>query len=113
MPLFPCIFVITVKLLVTAIRHNAKIKGVTQNDVQKKVINLLMTHSNIIVAEDESLMEVVKTVDQFKEILGLGMSKSNTTIAGLGPIAHSDFRILSGKNLNWSEVKFTLLCINL
>ena len=42
-PLFPCIFVIAVELLAIAVRHNVKIKGIKQNGVEKKLINLQMT----------------------------------------------------------------------
>ena len=42
-PLSPCIFVIAVELLAIAVRHNVKIKGIKQNGVEKKSINLQMT----------------------------------------------------------------------
>ena len=42
-PLSPCIFVIAVELLAIAVRHNVKIKGIKQNGVEKKLINLQMT----------------------------------------------------------------------
>ena len=42
-PLSPCIFVIAEELLAIAVRHNVKIKGIKQNGVEKKSINLQMT----------------------------------------------------------------------
>ena len=67
----------------------------------------------IIAAEDESLAEVIKVVDHFKQISGLGMNKNKSTIVRLGSIAHSDFKLLSGKDFNWSALSFTSLAINL
>ena len=40
--LSPCNFIIAVEVLAIAVRHNVKIKGITQNDVEKS-INLQMT----------------------------------------------------------------------
>ena len=67
----------------------------------------------IITVEDESLKEAVKAIDHFKQISGLGMNKNKNTIFKSGSVAHSDFKLLSGKDFNWSAVKFTFLCINL
>ena len=41
----------------------------------------------IIAAEDESL---VKVIDHFKQISGLGTNKIKSTIVRLGSVAHSD-----------------------
>ena len=41
------------------------------------------------------------------------MNKNKSTIVRLGSVAHSDFKLLSGKDFNWSEVRFTSLGINL
>ena len=41
------------------------------------------------------------------------MNKNKSTIVRLGSVAHSDFKLPSGKAFNWSEVKFTSLHINL
>ena len=55
----------------------------------------------------------MKVIDHFKQISGLGMNKNKSTVVRLGSVAHSDFKILSGKDFNWSEVRFTSLGINL
>ena len=41
------------------------------------------------------------------------MDKDKTTIVRLGSVAHSDFKLLSGKDFNWSELRFMSLGINL
>ena len=41
------------------------------------------------------------------------MNKKKTTIVTLGSVAHSDFKLLSGKDFKWSEMRFTSLGINL
>ena len=103
-----CIFVIAVELLPVAISNNVKIKGITQKSVKKNHNTFL-----IIAAEDESLAEAVKVRDHFKQISGLGMNKNKSTIVRLGSVSHSDFKLLSGKDFNWLEVRFTSLDINL
>ena len=41
------------------------------------------------------------------------MNNNKSIIVRLGSVAHSDFKLLSGKNFNWSELRFTSLGINL
>ena len=41
------------------------------------------------------------------------MNKNKSTIVRLGSVTHSDFKLLSGKDFNWSELRFTSLGINL
>ena len=41
------------------------------------------------------------------------MKNNENTIVRLGSAAHSDFKLLSGKDFNWSEVRFMSLGINL
>ena len=66
--LSPYMFVISVELLAIAVRHNVKIKGITQNGVEKKHNQFIHDTVLIIAAEDESLAEVVKVTDHFKQI---------------------------------------------
>ena len=111
-PLSPCIFVIAVELLAIAVRHNVQIKGITQNSVEK--INQFVDDTVLIIAgKDESLAEAVNIIDHFKQISGLAMNKNKSTIMRLGSVTHSDFKLLSGKDFNWSEVRFTSVGINL
>ena len=39
--------------------------------------------------------------------------KNKSTIVRLGSVAYSDFKLLSWKDFNWSELRFTSLGINL
>ena len=111
-PLSTCIFVIAVELFATAVRHNVKIKALQKNNVEK--INRFADDTVLIIAaEDESLTEAVKVIDHFKLISGLGMNKNKSTIVRIDSVAHSDFKLLCGKDFNWSEVIFTSLGINL
>ena len=41
------------------------------------------------------------------------MNKNKSTIVRLGSVAHSDFKLLSGKDFNWSKIRFMPLGINL
>ena len=41
------------------------------------------------------------------------MNKNKSKKVTLGSVAHSDFKHLSGKDVNWSELRFTSLDINL
>ena len=112
-PLYPCIFVIAAEILAIAGRHNFKIKGITQNGEERKINQFADDTVLIIAGEDESLSEAVKVIDHFKQISGLGMNKNKSTIVRPGSVAHSDLKLLSGKDFNWSEVRFTFLGINL
>ena len=40
------------------------------------------------------------------------MNKNKSTTVRLGSAVHSYFKLLSGKDFNWSEVRFTSLGIN-
>ena len=99
-PFYPCIFVTAVEQLTIAVRCNIKIKGITENDEEKKFNQFTENTISIIAAEDESLKEAIKTIDHFQQLSGLWMNKNTNTIIRPGSIAHSDLELLSGKDLN-------------
>ena len=73
-PWYPSIFVIAVESLAITLRRDVKIKCITQNGVEKN--NQFADDTVIIIAaEDESLAEVVKVVDHFKQISGFWINK--------------------------------------
>ena len=95
-PLPPCIFVIAVELLAVPVRHNVKMKGITENCVEKR--QFANDTALIIAAEDESLGEAVIVIDNLDQISGLGMNTNKDTIVRLGSVTHLDFKILSGED---------------
>ena len=52
-PLSPSIFVIAVKLLAIAVRHNVKIKGITLNGVEKN--NQFVDDTVLIIAAEDKV----------------------------------------------------------
>ena len=112
-PLSPCLFVIAVEILAIAIRRNSQIKGIVQNEREKKINQFADDTVLSIVAEDESLSIALTCIDQFKYVSGLSMNKSKSTIIRIGSITYLDCTLLSGRDLNWSDGKFQSLGINL
>ena len=65
---------IIVELWAVAIRHNVKIKGITQN--LWKINQFVDETVSIIADEDESSADAVKASAHFKQISVLGMNKN-------------------------------------
>ena len=112
-PLSPCLFVIAVEILAIAIRCNSQIKGIVQNEREKKINKFPDDTVLSIVAEDESLSTALACIDQFKYVSGLSMNKNKSTIIRIGSITYSYCTLPSGTDVNWSDVKFQSLGINL
>ena len=108
-----CLFVITVGILAIATRCSSKIKGVIHNEVEKKIHQFADDIVLSVVAEDESLSTALTCIAHFKYVSGLGMNKNKSTIIRVGSIPYSNFTLLSGRELNWSNGKFQSLDINL
>ena len=83
-PLSPCLFVIAVEILAIAIRRNSQIKGIVQNEREKKINQFADDTVLSIVAEDESLSIALTCIDQFKYVSGLSMNKNKSTIIRIG-----------------------------
>ena len=85
-PLSPCLFVIAVEILAIAMRCNSQIKGIVQNEREKKINQFADDTVLSIVAEDESLSIALTCIDQFKYVLGLSMNKNKSSIIRIGSI---------------------------
>ena len=79
-PLSPCLFVIAVEILAIGIRCNSKIKGIIQNEKEKKINQFADDTVLSVVAEDESLFTALTCINHFKYVSGISMNKNKSTI---------------------------------
>ena len=113
MPIITMSFCNCCRNITIAIRCNSKIKGIIQNEREKKINQFADDTVLSIVAEDESLSTALTSIDQFKYVSALSMNKNKSTIIRIGSITYSDCTLLNRRDLNWSDGKFQSLGINL
>ena len=111
-PLSPYIFLICAEILAILIRKNKNIKGISVNNIERKISQLADDTSLILDGSEESLAETFKTLENFSEMSGLHINYEKTHVIWLGSKKYSNETLLPNYRLKWGSTRFTLLGIH-
>lgn len=95
------------------IRNNDKIKGITINDVEYKLIQFADDLNLPLLFDHETLYEVENTLDSFEMTMGLKVNYNKTSIYRIGSLKDSNARIYTGKPFHWTNNAIKILGINI
>jgi len=88
-PLSPYLFILIVELLAIHIRRNIKIKGIRVGNIISKVHQYADDTFLSILNDNESILEIFRTIDNFSIISGLTLNKHKTEILYIGDKVHN------------------------
>ena len=102
-PVSPYIFVLCAELLSHVTRENSDIKGI---EVHNKVIKLSLYADDTTIflkADKESLSGVMRVLEWFKKISGLGINKEKTKVIKIGPLRDRSITWEGKYGLKWTD----------
>ena len=109
-PWSPLLFILGLEFFTRSIRSNTKIKGIPSHNGQSKQINLLADDTFLsIIAEDESLSQIIQTLSKFELISGLKANLQKSNITKIGPHKDNDTQLSTGTKFQWTSGVFSYL----
>ena len=97
-PLSPYLFILSVEILVDAIRQKKEIRGITLNGKETKLSQYVDDTTLILDGSEESLLEALNLIESFGNISGLKLNNSKTEAIWTGSNAESDRKLCPEKN---------------
>ena len=98
-PISPYIFVLCAEILSYVIREKSDIKGIRVFDTEVKLSTYADDTTIYLNADKESLSGVMRVLDWFKKISGLGIDKEKIKVIKIGPIWDRSINIGKGNSV--------------
>ena len=112
-PLSPYLFIISAEIFAIAIRNNNKIKGIDINGKKSKIEQYADDTFMAFLFDQESLDEILYTLDKFQVISGLKVNYDKTEILRIGSLKNSEAQLYTQRNLTWTNNPSILLGIEI
>ena len=110
-PLSPYLFILCVEILAMNIRYNKEIKGIQINEEEFKINQYADDTSLSLLYCETSLAEALSTFNSFKLESGLKINIDKTDIMRIGPIKHTNCRLLPEIDIKWTNTPIKVLRI--
>ena len=95
------------ELLAIFIRKNEKIKGIKCKNTEYKISQY--ADDTTIKAENESLNEILVTLEEFRKFSGWKINMKKTNVLRLGSLKKSELVLESGRKLTWTDGSISVL----
>ena len=102
-PLSPYLFILVAELLSNNIRNNRNIKGICINNYEHKICQFADDTENIISFDENSLREIMLTLDNFESFSGLKVNSDKTEILKIGKSKFSNVEFLPQYKFKWKN----------
>ena len=112
-PLSPYLFIIVAEIFAISIRKNENIKGITINGETFKIGQFADDTFMTILFEQESLTQIINTLDRFQAISGLKVNYNKTELLRIGSMKDSLAQLYTQKKLKWTSEPTLLLGIKI
>lgn len=100
-PLSPYLFILSYELLANDIRNNNRIKGITINGVEHKLVQYADDLTLFVSWDPVSLQEIERAFDRFYRFSGLKVNYHKSCIYRLGPFRGTDVTLPSVQPFQW------------
>ena len=111
-PLSPYLFIISSEIFAISIRSNNKIKGININGDSSKIGQYADDTFMAFLFDQDSLDEILNTLDRFELLSGLKVNYDKTEILRIGSLKNSDAKLYTQKCLTWTNNPSVLLGIS-
>ena len=111
-PISSFLFVIGAQILNYLIYQNKKIKGITVNGKDHKILQFADDTEFILDGSHETLNATLETLVNFNKISGLKINEEKTRAIWIGSSRNSTERLCQEYKLNWNQGPFEILGIN-
>jgi hypothetical protein len=111
-PLSPYLFLLCVEIMGIMVRENKKIKGLHIDEIEHKISQYADDTELFLDGEKQSLVELIKTLQQFYALSGLKMNMEKTNVIWIGSRIGSPARFCEELKFRWCPNVFTILGVN-
>jgi len=108
-PIAPYIFLICIQVLISMIKENEDIKGITVNDSEHKLSFYADDGLVLLDGKEESLRSLLDTLSTFYKISGLAINTNKTKAIWIGKSRKYNKPICEDVKLVWTQEEVTVL----
>ena len=108
-PIAPYIFLICIQVLISMIKENKDIKGITINDSEHKLSFYADDGLVLLDGQEKSLRSLLDTLNTFYKISGLAININKTKAIWIGKSRTNMEQICEDVRLVWTQEEFTVL----
>ena len=101
-PLSPYLFIIASEILAIHVRHNDNIKGLIVNGEIHKIKQFADDTIMMILYDEQSLNEIIYTLNRFQTISGLKVNYDKTEILRIGSMRNSQAKFYTQRQVKWT-----------
>ena len=106
-------FLVIAEILAICLRNNQQIDGITFRDI-RNLLNQFADDMDICsIANEDSLREIFKELDVFRQQSGFTISYEKTTLYRIGSLRHSSAQMYNMDQVAWSNEDITVLGVTI
>ena len=112
-PASPLIFNFCGEILAHLIHQNKNIRGIEFGELQQILSQFADDTAAFLICEPLTISNFTKVLTHTEEQMGLKVSYDKTTVCRVGSLRDSEYKLITQKNLKWSNEAIELLGVNM